>query len=159
MAPTQGLTTTEAGGTATLTIVLSSQPTANVTIYVSSSDVAEGFMSDALLIFTVGNWGAIQTLTVTGFDDDLVDGNALYFIGADVVSSDTNFDNLLSPSVSMTNSNGEQPEDMRQRTAPTVPIRCILQKFGRYSCFVLDVRRCSHHNLQCRVDDITTTNA
>ena len=30
--PTSGLTTTEAGGTATFTVVLTTQPTANVTI-------------------------------------------------------------------------------------------------------------------------------
>ena len=36
--PTPGLTTTEAGGTATFTVVLNTQPTANVTIALSSSN-------------------------------------------------------------------------------------------------------------------------
>ena len=40
--PTSGLTTTEAGGTATFTVVLNSQPTADVTIGVSSSDIDGG---------------------------------------------------------------------------------------------------------------------
>ena len=43
--PTSGLTTTEAGGTATFTVVLNSQPTADVTIGLSSSDVDGGHSS------------------------------------------------------------------------------------------------------------------
>src|SRR4030095_3418972 len=37
--PTSGLTTTEAGGTATFTVVLNSQPTADVTIGLSSNNI------------------------------------------------------------------------------------------------------------------------
>ena len=40
--PTAGLTTTEAGGTATFTVVLTTQPTADVTIALSSSDTDRG---------------------------------------------------------------------------------------------------------------------
>ena len=40
--PTAGLMTTEAGGTATFTVVLNTQPTADVTIALSSSDTTEG---------------------------------------------------------------------------------------------------------------------
>ena len=40
--PTSGLTTTEAGGTATFTVVLTSAPTGDVTINLSSSDPTEG---------------------------------------------------------------------------------------------------------------------
>src|SRR5204863_3285841 len=40
--PTSGLTTTEGGGTATFTVALTSQPTANVTMGLSSSDLTEG---------------------------------------------------------------------------------------------------------------------
>ena len=39
--------TTEAGGTATFTIVLDTQPTANVTIGLASSDTTEGTVSPA----------------------------------------------------------------------------------------------------------------
>src|SRR5205814_469926 len=42
VAPTSGLVTTEAGGTATFTVVLNSQPTANVSVNLSSSNTAEG---------------------------------------------------------------------------------------------------------------------
>ena len=50
--PTTGLVTTEAGGTATFTVVLITQPTANVTIGLSSSDTTEGTVSPASLTFT-----------------------------------------------------------------------------------------------------------
>ena len=43
--PTAGLATTEAGGTATFTVVLNTQPTADVTIALSSSDTTEGTVS------------------------------------------------------------------------------------------------------------------
>ena len=68
------LTTTEAGGTATFTVVLNTQPTADVTIALSSSDTTEGTVSPASLIFTTANWNVAQTVTVTGVDDALVDG-------------------------------------------------------------------------------------
>src|SRR5205085_1535082 len=79
--PTTGLTTTEgAGGTATFTVVLSSQPTANVTIALSSSNTAEGTVSPASLVFTPANWNVAQTVTVTGVDDQVVDGPITYTI-------------------------------------------------------------------------------
>ena len=67
--PTSGLTTTEAGGTATFTVVLASEPTANVTVGLSSSDTTEGTVSPASLTFTTANWNTAQTVTVTGVDD------------------------------------------------------------------------------------------
>ena len=72
--PTTPLTTTEAGGTATFTVVLNTQPTANVTIALSSSNTAEGTVSPASLVFTSANWNVAQTVTVTGVDDAVVDG-------------------------------------------------------------------------------------
>ena len=54
--PTSGLTTTEAVGTATFTVVLTSQPTADVTIGLSASDPTEGTVSSPSLTFTPANW-------------------------------------------------------------------------------------------------------
>src|SRR5439155_11228054 len=62
VAPTSGLSTTEAGGTATFTVVLDTQPTANVTIGLSSSDASEGTVAPASLTFTPGNWNTAQTV-------------------------------------------------------------------------------------------------
>ena len=66
--PTSGLTTTEAGGTATFTVVLNAQPTADVAIGLSSSNTAEGTVGPSLT-FTSVNWNTPQTVTVTGVDD------------------------------------------------------------------------------------------
>src|SRR2546429_2332826 len=80
VSPTSGLTTTEGGGTATFTMALTSQPTANVTIGLSSSDLTEGTVAPASLTFTPGNWNTTQTVTVTGTDDFAADGNEAYAI-------------------------------------------------------------------------------
>ncbi|HEU0031877.1 MAG TPA: Calx-beta domain-containing protein [Kofleriaceae bacterium] len=102
--PTSGLTTTEGGGTATFTVVLLSQPTANVTIPIATSDATEGTASPAQLVFTPANFDAPQTVTVTGVDDAVADGNQLYSIvtGA-AVSADPGYDGLDADNVSVTN--------------------------------------------------------
>ena len=58
--PTSGLTTTEAGGTATFTIALDSAPTANVTIDLSSSNTGEGTRLQRAVTFTPANWNSPQ---------------------------------------------------------------------------------------------------
>ncbi|MFM8252760.1 MAG: beta strand repeat-containing protein, partial [Planctomycetota bacterium] len=101
ISPTSGLTTTEAGGTATATVVLSRAPTANVTFNLFSSDTTEGTVSPSSFTFTPANWNISQTLVITGVDDSIDDDNVLYFIFTDAAtSSDPNFngfnpDNLL----------------------------------------------------------------
>src|SRR5204862_2710607 len=49
--PTSGLVTSEAGGTATFSVVLNSQPTADVVIPVASSSATEGAVAAASLTF------------------------------------------------------------------------------------------------------------
>ena len=96
--------TTEAGGTATFTVKLSSQPTANVTIGVSSSDTSEGTVSPSLLTFTSANWNVNQTVTVTGVNDSLNDGNQSYTVVlASANSSDSSYSGLNTNDVSVTN--------------------------------------------------------
>src|SRR5438132_1713999 len=95
VSPTSGLVTTEAGGTATFTVVLNSQPTANVTIPLSSGNTAEGTVSPASLTFTSANWNVARTVTVTGVDDFVDDGNIGYSIvtGA-ATSTDGNYSGM-----------------------------------------------------------------
>ncbi|GAB4278257.1 MAG: hypothetical protein Fur0025_04680 [Oscillatoriaceae cyanobacterium] len=54
--PTSGITTETAGGNATFTVVLNTEPTANVTIPISSSDTTEGTVDKSSLTFTATNW-------------------------------------------------------------------------------------------------------
>ncbi|MFO0888458.1 MAG: Calx-beta domain-containing protein [Isosphaeraceae bacterium] len=102
--PTSGLTTTEAGGTASFTVVLDSQPTANVTIGVSSSDTTEGTAAPASLTFTPANWNIPQTVTVTGVDDFVDDGDVAYsIVTAAATSTDANYNGLNPADVAATN--------------------------------------------------------
>ncbi|WP_161631302.1 invasin domain 3-containing protein [Pseudophaeobacter arcticus] len=83
----------EAGDAASFTVVLNSEPTADVTIAVSSSDSSEGSVSPATLSFTPGDWSTPQSVTVTGVDDNLADGTPSYSIVlAAAVSLDLAYD-------------------------------------------------------------------
>src|SRR5205085_6416589 len=83
VAPTAGLVTTEAGGTATFTVVLNTEPTADVVLNLASSNTAEGTVGPASLRFTPSNRNVQQTVTVTGVDDPSVDGDVAYTIVTD----------------------------------------------------------------------------
>ncbi|MBI5055579.1 MAG: hypothetical protein HZB61_03045 [Nitrospirae bacterium] len=102
--PTSGLTTTEAGGAATFTVALNSQPTADVTIGLSSGDTTEGTVLPVSLTFTSANWNAAQTVTVTGANDNVQDGNIAYIIITGAASSvDVNYSGMAVSDVSVTN--------------------------------------------------------
>jgi hypothetical protein len=80
VSPTAGLTTSEAAGADTFTVVLTSEPTANVTIAVSSSDTTEGVVAPMSLVFTPQNWNQAQSVSVTGVDDPVSDGIQNYTV-------------------------------------------------------------------------------
>ena len=110
VAPTSGLTTTEAGGTATFTVVLTQQPTANVTVGLTSSDTTEGTVGPASVVFTTANWNTPQTVTVTGVNDAVDDGNVGYsIVTAAAVSSDANYSGMNAADVSVTNQDNDTP--------------------------------------------------
>ena len=106
--PTNGLTTTEAGGTATFNVVLDTPPTQNVTIPISTSDATEGSVSTSSLTFTTANWNTPQTVTVTGVDDALADGFQPYSIvlGA-ATSSDSSYNGLNPTDVQFANTDND----------------------------------------------------
>ena len=100
--------TTEAGGTASFTIVLNSQPTANVGIALST-DTTEGTISSNSLTFTSANWNTPQVVTVTGVDDTVIDGNISYTIITDTASSaDQLYNGLQAADVSLLNIDNDQ---------------------------------------------------
>jgi hypothetical protein len=65
----------ESGTTDDFTVVLGSPPASNVVISVTSDDPGEVTVSPSTLIFTPSNWNQAQTVTVTGVDDLLIDGD------------------------------------------------------------------------------------
>ncbi|HNH07130.1 MAG TPA: hypothetical protein PK683_01415 [Leptospiraceae bacterium] len=72
--------TSEIGTTQTFQVRLNSAPSSNVTIAVSSSNTAEGTVSVSSLTFTPANWSTNQTVTVTGADESVFDGDQNYQI-------------------------------------------------------------------------------
>lgn len=101
-------TTTEAGGTHEIDVVLAGSPTANVTIAVSSTDTSEGTVSPSSLTFTPANWNVAQTITVTGQNDLLNDAGVEYTItlGA-ATSSDTRYSGLDPADLLMVNADND----------------------------------------------------
>ncbi|MEG3850148.1 beta strand repeat-containing protein, partial [Microcoleus sp. herbarium13] len=108
--PTSGLTTTEAGGTATFTIQLNTQPTADVTIPLTSNKTTEGTVDKSSVTFTSANWNVAQTVTVTGVDDSVADGPQAYQIiaAADTTTADVNYKNLKPADVALTNTDNDK---------------------------------------------------
>ena len=96
--------TTEAGTTATFTVVLDAEPGSDVVIDVTEAD-DEGTLSTSQLTFTSSNWDTPQTVTVTGVDDDIIDGDISYDVTLSINdgSSDDDFDGLSDQTVSVTN--------------------------------------------------------
>lgn len=96
--------TTEAGGTATFSVVHDSPPADDVTISLSSSDISEGTLSTSILTFTPLNWGTAQSVTVNSVNDDVDDGDrTVSIITANAVSTDANYNGLNPTDVSVTN--------------------------------------------------------
>lgn len=81
------VTTTEGGGTFTIQVRLSAIPTGNVVVPVYSFNTAEATVSPAALTFTAANWNVNQTVTVTGVDDLITDGDQNFQIWFDVPTS------------------------------------------------------------------------
>jgi Ca2+-binding RTX toxin-like protein len=96
-----GLVTNQPGGEATFSVVLASQPSADVVITFTSEDETEGKPVNSVLTFTHDNWNKPQTLVVRGVDDLLYDGNVSYTVSGKVASDDINYtrgiivDNLI----------------------------------------------------------------
>lgn len=98
--------TWESGVSATFTVRLGSLPTAEVTLPVQSSDLTEGTVDKAALTFTTLNWEEYQTVTVTGVDDTLADGDQLYTIRlGPAISADSVYHNLDPDDLSLYNLN------------------------------------------------------
>ena len=84
------------------TIVLDSQPTANVTLTVTpdiQTDLGNGPGTAILLTFTTANWNAAQTVTVTAVDDAVSEGPHSSTITHAAGSADVNYNAIAIPNV------------------------------------------------------------
>ena len=116
VSPTSGLVTTETGGTAQFSVVLTSQPTDVVEIAVSSLDKTEGMPNKATLTFTVLNWATPQIVTVVGVDDSVEDPDTSYIIAIGSISStDGNYSILDPDDVTLTNQDDDEASNANVR--------------------------------------------
>ncbi|MCC6179481.1 MAG: hypothetical protein IT305_29580 [Chloroflexi bacterium] len=109
VAPAAGLVTTEAGGTATFTVALTSIPGATVTIPVRVSDSTEGVVSPATLTFQPDLTALTpQTVTVTGLDDAIADGAVAYTVVLGrAMSGDPEYNGFTPSDVAVTNQDND----------------------------------------------------
>jgi len=119
---TAGLVTTEGGGADSFTVVLNTQPTANVTMSLTSSNVLEGTVLPAQLTFTttggqaysaatgIGGWNVAHTVTITGVDDTVLDFTVPYsIVTGDLVSTDPGYNGMVVTDVACVNLDDEVP--------------------------------------------------
>jgi subtilisin family serine protease/subtilisin-like proprotein convertase family protein len=97
-----GLVTSEGGGSRTLSVALTSQPSADVIVTLASSDTTEGNVSPTQLTFASANWSTPQWVTLTGVNDQLDDGDITYWVSATAASADGGYQGL-SASLAATN--------------------------------------------------------
>jgi len=91
---------TEGGATDSYTVVLTSQPTANVTITINPG--SQLTVSPTTLTFTPANWNVPQTVTVTAVDDALAEGTHTGTIQHTASSTDSNYNGLAISPVTVT---------------------------------------------------------
>jgi hypothetical protein len=102
----EGYFTSENGTSTKIAVVLSEQPTADVTLGpITSSDTGEGTVSPGSLTFTPADWNIPHVVTVTGVGDGgKGDGKVMYDVDLGVTSStDPTSDGIPGGSVTITN--------------------------------------------------------
>jgi CSLREA domain-containing protein len=99
-----GVSTTESGGSITFSVVLDTPPTANVVIPLSVTNPFEASLSTNSLSFTTANWNIAQVVTVTGVNDNIVDGNQVFQVIRGVSqSADVSYNAIAKTSFNSTN--------------------------------------------------------
>ena len=101
------LTTSETGTRANFSISLTSAPVAPITVTLVNGNPAQGILSQSILTFDSANWNTPQTVTVTGLDNHIVNGNQTYQIAGSASSSDSNYDGATMTPVTVVNTEGD----------------------------------------------------
>ena len=107
--PVSGLTTSEAGGSASFTVMLGAAPGANVTLNLDSDTPTEGFAQPAVVTFNGNNWNVPQVVTVYGVDDTVDDGDAPYNIVVTADSADPAYGAMSAVNVLISNGDDDGP--------------------------------------------------
>ena len=116
------LTIGENAGTGTFTVVLDAEPLNDVVFKVTSDDTNEATVEESTLTFTTANWNTLQTVTVTGVNDNIDrNDNATITVSVDDASSDDYFDALDDQTVAVTLTNDDTAGFTVSETNLTVP--------------------------------------
>jgi hypothetical protein len=91
-------TATEGGANGSYSVTLNTQPTAPVTINFATGSEIQPLTA---LTFTATNWNVAQTVAVAAVDDNLVEGNHAGAIAHTATSTDTNYNSITIPAVSV----------------------------------------------------------
>ncbi|MGB7324082.1 MAG: PKD domain-containing protein, partial [Rubripirellula sp.] len=95
-------TVSDSGANDVIRISLASQPTADVTVTITSSDTGEVTVNTGTLIFTTSNWDTAQAVTAAGVADNVVDGTQSTGIVLSVSSADTDYNSLSNITITAT---------------------------------------------------------
>ncbi|MFW5827578.1 MAG: InlB B-repeat-containing protein, partial [Alkalispirochaeta sp.] len=101
------MSVSEGGSDSTYTVVLDTEPTADVEISISSG--GQVTTDVGALTFTSADWEAPQTVTVTAVDDGDVEGNHSDTVTHSVTSSDGNYDGISAESVAVSIVDNDAP--------------------------------------------------
>lgn len=104
-------TISENGASDSFTVELTAQPESDVVIGILAADGTEMSISRRRLTFTPGNWNIPQTVTVTGVDDFIIDGDILATVTLSVEghSSSTSFAAVPDQIVTIRNLDDDHP--------------------------------------------------
>jgi hypothetical protein len=91
--PSTPITTDETGVSAEVAFALGAEPMASVTVHIAVSDDTEVSVSPTSLVFETADWDVSQVITVTGLDDDVVDGSVEYVLELSYDTTDPGYMN------------------------------------------------------------------
>jgi alpha-tubulin suppressor-like RCC1 family protein len=118
------LVTMESGSSTEFSVVLESQPISDVSINLIVNDVTEGTVSPLVLFYTPANWNFEQTVSVSGVDDSVADGDQVYTIEISPASSiDPVYKGLDSLNCEVTNRNDDGAIAIAASDSHTVAVK------------------------------------
>ncbi|WP_338416332.1 cadherin domain-containing protein, partial [uncultured Sphaerotilus sp.] len=110
--------TSEGQSNACFSVVLATAPTADVSVALSVDDPTELSLGVSSLVFTSANWNVVQTVTVTGVDDTIVDGAVWSNVRlAPAVSADAAYNGLNPADLSIQNADNDTVNTLTVTTA------------------------------------------
>jgi len=104
-----GTITSEDGDSVTFALALTSTPQAKVTLDLSVSLPLEASIDKPQLVFDATNWSKPQTVTVTGLDDAILDGDQPYqVLFAPATSTDARYQGTKPAALSLVNYDNDE---------------------------------------------------